>query len=283
MRLGGLLSGARTPAWRDAAEAFAFLAAALLTAIYVRVLDAHLVPLMQGGTGRPVTHQFLLAAAWPLTAAAVALRWRLVAAVAASFTLIGAVAEVVGVHARPSILVGSWWQFILEITVAMATITWLASPRCAGPRQASRVLPRWTVAAIAAVVALYAATPLAAVTFTTVRSLKGGGYEVVSDLGGIAGYLGYGLIAVAAVALLMGMIRLNLAVRSRVLIMAIPALTARWMFGEVTAVSPQLAQSVQLTASQWAELAVVPVLGLVAGMIWLRRHDRMATQPTDAR
>jgi hypothetical protein len=284
-RLGGLLSGARTPAWRDAAQAFAFLAAALLTAIYVQALDAyHLVPLVQGTAGRPIAYPFLLAATWPLTAVAVALRWRWVAAVAVPLNLIRVVVDVIGMHARPTYLVGSWWQVILEITVAMAITGWLAGPRPASSRQASRVLPRWTVEAVAAVLALYAVTPLVAAAFTTVQPVHGGGgYATVSELGGVASGLNYGLIVAAAAVLLIAVIRLDLAVRSRVLIMALPALTARWMFGEFPAVSPQLGQPVQLTASQWAELAVLPVLGLVAGMIWLRRHDRMATQHTDAR
>jgi hypothetical protein len=287
MRLGGLLSGARTPAWRDAAGAFAFLAAALLAGVYAEALAGHLVPLMRGGLGRPVPSEFVLAAGWPLMAVAVALRWRWAAAVSASLGLAGAVDLLVTVHASdPSAVVLSWWRFILAITATLATIAWLASPR-----QASRVLPLWTVAAVVAAVAAIAASPLVTAAFTTVTVAPfHGSYVVYSELDGIEGYLRYGLIAVMAAGLLMGVARLGTAVRRRVLVMAIPTLAAwalvRWTFGGFLAASPRFAQPVQLTVPQWIALAAVPVLGLVIGMSWLGRHERMlrrlATQPADA-
>jgi hypothetical protein len=74
-----------------------------------------------------------------------------------------------------------------------------------------------------------------------------------------------------------------------VLLLAVPALAAgalvHWTFGGFLASSPRFTQPVQLTAPQWVALAAVPVLGLVAGMIWLGRHERMlrqlAAQPSD--
>jgi hypothetical protein len=272
MRLGRFLSAARTPAWRDAVGAFAFLATALLAAHYLQALDARLVPLMRGGLGRPVPMDFVLAAAWPLTAAAVALRWRWVAAGAAVLDLIGVTVDLVAEHARnPSAVVGSWWQVVLIITTALAMLTWLTSPR-----QSSRALPHRTVAAITAAVVVFAARPLVYAASTKVTPYHGG-YMASSELDGIAGYLQYGLIALVAMALLLGVTRLDRAARRRVLVMTIPMLAGwalvQWTFGGFLAASPRFVHPVQLTGPQWAALAAVPMLGLVAGMFWLRRRE----------
>jgi hypothetical protein len=282
--LGELLSGIRGPAWGDACAVFAFMAAVLLSASYGRLFTAHLMPFIPGGPARPIPTAFVLVSGWPVAAAAVALGWRRLAAVTASLDLGGTAVLVVARHATdPWALVDSWWQLILAVTASVATIAWLANPR-----PANRVLPRWSAAALAGVAAVFAASPLVYSSVTKVR-LSHGGTVVSSVLDGMAGDLNYSLIAVMAAALLIGLVRVAPAVRRRVLIMTVPELAAwalvRWAFGGFLASSLGSGRSVQLTAPQWAALAAVPALGLVAGMIWLRRHERMlrrlATLPTD--
>jgi hypothetical protein len=283
-RLGELLSGIRGPAWGDACAVFAFMAAVLLSASYGRLFTGHLVPFLPGGPARPIPTAFVLVSGWPLAAAAMALGWRWLAAATASLDLGGTAVLVVARHAtEPWALVDSWWQLILAVTASVATIAWLANPR-----PANRVLPRWSLVAMAGVATVFAASPLVYSAVTRVR-LYHGGSVVSSVLNGMAGDLNYGLIAVMAAALLVGLARLAPAVRRRVLIMTVPELAAwalvQWAFGGFLASSPRFAQPVQLTAPQWAALAAVPVLGLVAGMIWLGRHERMlrqmAGQPSD--
>jgi hypothetical protein len=306
MRLGGLLSGARTPAWRDGCAAFAFLAAALLATISLEALTVRLLPMMSWvtwrdvGTGSVTRLPLLLgggerlsvsgvipAVIWPLAAVAAAMGWRRVTASSAS---VGAVAAAAGLAVQytgsPSAVVAAWWQFVLAVTAALAAVIWLAAPAGNG---GVRQLSRRAMVAVAAAGAVVAAVPAVQAAFTTVTSQ--GPYRVVSSpLSGISGYLRYAMVALMGATLLVAAARLGPAARRRVLLLSVPALAAgalvHWTFGGFLASSPRFAQPVQLTAPQWTALAAVPVLGLVAGMIWLGRHERMLRQlagpPPDA-
>jgi hypothetical protein len=284
-RLGGMLSGIRGSAWGDACAVFAFLAAVLLSASYGRLFAAHLVPLVPGRSARPIPADFVLVSGWPLAAAAVALGWRRLAAATAVLDLGGTAYLVVTRQATDSwALVDSWWELILAVTASVAAIAWLANPR-----SANRVLARWSVVSMAVVATVFAASPLVYTAAFRVR-LSHGGSMVSSVVDGIVGNLNHGLIAVMSAALLVGLARLAPEVRCRVLIMTVPELAAwalvRWAFGGFLASSLGSGRSVQLTAPQWAALAAVPALGLAAGMIWLRKHERMlrrlAAQPSDS-
>jgi hypothetical protein len=300
MRLSGLWLAARTPAWRDGCAAFAFLAAALLAAITVRELTVRLLPAAYWGTGRVLgaasavqlrlvlggderlTAGWIIPAViWPLVAVAAAMGWRKVTAVSGSAgAVVGAAVLVIQYSSDPSSVVVAWWQFVLAVTAALAAVTWLAAPADDGSGQR---LSRRAMTAVAA------AGVVVAAAFSSVASP--GPYPVVSSpLAGISGLLRYALLALMGAALLVAALRLSPAVRRRVLLLAVPALAAgavvHWAFGGFLASSPQFPQPVLLTAPQWAALAAVPVLGLVTGMIWLGRHERMlhqlAIQPSDS-
>jgi hypothetical protein len=303
MRLGGLRSGARGPAWRDGCAAFTFLAAALLAAISLEALVVRLlpmsywataqtigggvgasVPLLPGGNDQLAVGGVVPAVIWPLVAVTAAMGWRRAAAAGASF---GAVAAALVLGARytgdPSSVVAEWWQFVLAVTGALAAVTWLA-----GSGDGGRRLPRRAVAAVAIAVAVTAAAPAVQSAFTTV-TVTGPGIEVFSPLSGIAGYLRYGLVALLGGTLLVVAARLGPVVRRRVLLLSVPALAVvglvHWTFGGFLAASPRFTQPVLLTAPQWAALAVVPIVSLATGLIWLTRHERMlrelAARPSD--
>lgn len=185
----------------------------------------------------------------------------------------------------PSSLVVAWAQFVLAVTAALAAVTWLA-----GSGDGSRVLSRRAVAAVTAAVAVAAAGPAVQAAFTTVSS-SGPAIQVYISLPGIAGFLRCGLTALIGGTLLVVAGRLVPAVRRRVLLLSVPALAAEammhWAFGGFLTASPRFAQPVAaLTAPQWAALAAVPALGLVIGLVWLSRHERLlrhlATRPSDA-
>lgn len=286
VRVAAGLAGLRAPAWRDAAEAFVFLATALLAGIFGRTLDGQLLPLINGEIVRHHLLELVLVTAWPLTGIAVTMRWRWAAGVGAAVNLAGA-GFVVADEARryPWAIVNAWWVIILMITAALATVPWLVSPR-----RARWVLPRATMAVISCLMTLLAATPLLAAAFNAVMPAQGG--FIVSGVrqGFFGGFVNYGLAAAALLGLLAGVTRLSPAVRRRVLILVIPALAAwalvEWEFGGFIASRPWFPPPVPLTVPQWAVLAAVPVLGLIAGMTWLGRHERMlrrrTTPPTAA-
>jgi hypothetical protein len=305
MRLSGLLSWARTPAWRDGCAAFAFLAAALLATISLEALTVRLLPMMSWvtwratGTGSAARLPLLLgtderltagavipAVIWPLAAVAAAMGWRRVTAVGASAGAgVGAVELAVQYTSDPSSVVAAWWQFVLAVTAALAAVTWLAASSDNG---GARRLSIRVMAAVAAAGAVVAAAPAVQAAFITVTSR--GPYLVVSSpLFGISGYLRYAMVALMGATLLVAAARLGPAVRRRVLLLSVPALAAgalvHWTFGGFLASSPRFTQPVLLTAPQWTALAAVPVLGLVTGMIWLGRQERMlqqlAAQPAD--
>jgi hypothetical protein len=294
MRLGGLWLAARTPAWRDGCAAFAFLAAALLATISVRELTVRLLPatswgagralgavsavqlpLLLGGDERLTAGWVIPAFIWPLVAVAAAMSWRKVTAVSASAgAVVGAAVLVIQYSSDPSSVVVAWWQFVLAVTAALAAVTWLAGSADDGSGQR---LSRRAMAAVAI------AGVVVAAAFSTVASP--GPYQVVSSpLTVISPLLRYALLALMGAALLVAALRLSPAVRRRALLLSVPALAAgalvHWTFGGFLASSPQFPQPVLLTAPQWAALAAVPVLGLVTGMIWLARHERMLHQLT---
>jgi len=309
MRLAGLLAGARSPAWREASAAFTFLAAALLASISLAALLVRLLPVTYWGIGWSVlgagpgftaplisigTNQLpvdavVSAASWPVVAVLAAMRWRWATAVGAVLGAAAGGAMVAGQYASdPSSVVAAWWQFVLGVTAALAAVIWLA-----GSGDGSRLLPgrrlsKRSMAVVAAVAAVAAARPAVESAFLAITG-SGPGFSLLGPLFRVDGDLRFGLMVLLGGTLLVAAGRLALAVRRRVLLLFLPALAAgilvHWTFGGFLAASSRFRPPVPLTGPQWAALAAVPVLGLVLGVTWLNRHERMlhalATRPSD--
>jgi hypothetical protein len=288
-RLAGLVSWARTPAWRDSCAAFTFLAAALLATISLETLTVRLlpmttagtarffeagspaqVPLLLGGADRLTAGAFIPAVIWLLVAVTAAMGWRKAAAVGASAGAAVSAVLVVQYIGDPPATVMAWWQFVLAATAALAAVAWLAGPVGSGGGQR---LSRRVMTAVAAAGVVVAA----AFTFMT----SPGPYVVVySPLPGISGHLGYATLALMGAMLLVPAARLGPAVRRRVLLLSLPALAmgalVRWTFGAFLVSNPGFARPILPNAPELVILAAVPVLGLVTGMAWLRRRERAA-------
>ena len=129
-------------------------------------------------------------------------------------------------------------------------------------------------AATGAAATLFAVAPLVESAFTRV-----GARTVSNPLFSISGLLTDGLILLLGVTLLIAVIRLDPAVRRRVLVLSAPIAAAyllvdKW-FGGFIMSSPQFGNPVLLAWPQWLSLWAVPLLVFAAGMMWLRRHERM--------
>lgn len=270
-----LLSGLGSDAWHGAAALFALVGSVLMAAVYAESVARVVASGWTGFPQRQSTSAVVLAAAWSLAAAAVMLRWRWAAAIAASLGAAGEAVHLAIVYAsNPSFLVVSWWQFTLGVVSALAAVTLVTG------RRVERPPLTWpAIATVLAVAAALAVVPLAESAFATVTRYPDGAVAVSGSLFGTEGVLRLGLVAVLAIAVLVAVIRSEPAARRRVIVLAAPAVAVAalvdWTFGGFLASSARFVQPVVLTAPRWAALGLVPVLTFAAGLVLVGRHERM--------
>jgi hypothetical protein len=271
-RLG---AGWRAPAWRDAAAVVSILGPILLAAAAARAIAGGAMS-VTGIFSQSAVQLSVSAiagtAGWSLVALAATLRWRKIAAAGAFAGLAGqAIALAHDYSASPSLVVTSWWKLILALVIALSALVAVGSE--------NRVLSWRPVTAVSVAAALLAAWPAVLAATVTVTAAPGGGTVAYSPLSGGEGFLADGLLAFVLIVLLLVVARLSPAIRRRVVISLLPAVVTtalvEWTFGGFIASSQRFVHPVQLTAPQWAALALVPVLGFAAGLIWLARHERM--------
>jgi hypothetical protein len=292
-RFGRLLSGARRPAWGGAGAVVALLGAAVLAATHVWVLTKAW-PLGLGFTatgtvlspaGRVIVHgvpadsaavTIALAAGWVVVSAAAALRWRWLAAAAASLAATGeAVHLAVRYGTDPAFLAGSWWQLMLAVTIALAAITALA-----GDKSETRPLSWRAIGAAWLASALFGTAQLIEWA-TSTRTAR-----IVSvPPAGIQFLLSDGVILLLAVTLLAVVLRLELSARRRVFVLSVApvvaaALSAVVFGGGIFAYGSSPIDQTPFIWQQWAALLCVPGLCLLAGFVWLSRHERTLSAAT---
>jgi hypothetical protein len=223
-----------------------------------------------GVSARSLTVAIVFAAGWTVVAVAAALRWRWLTAVGAS---LGAVGEVIHLAVRyagdPAFAAGSWWQLVLAVTTALAAITALA-----GDKSEPRPLSWRAIGAVWIASAVFGAAPLIewAVSTRTPRA-------IFVPPAGVQILLNDGVILLLAVTLLAVILRLELAARRRVFVLAIAPVTAAALSavvfgGGIFAFGAKPVSHAPFIWQQWVALLCVPALGLLAGFIWLGRHER---------
>lgn len=277
-RLAGLLDGLRGDAWQDAAAVFAILGSILIAAIHMESLAGSVASGLIGFPHRPSLSAIVLGAGWALVAGAAMLRWRWPAAIGAS---VGATGEAVRLAllypGNPSLLVVSWWRLLLAVVTALAVVVLVTRPR-----MEHRPLTWPVIATVVLATGALAAFPLAEAASTSVTRYPDGAVTASSPLFGVEGLLRTGLAAMLAACVLVAVIRSGSAARRRVVVLAAPVVTAAALvagaFGGFLASSPRFVHPVLLAAPQWAVLGLVPVVTLAAGLMLVRRYERMLRQ-----
>jgi hypothetical protein len=278
MRAGG------SPAWRDAARAYGYLASATIAVFYVyRTLVFAADPF--SGWTIPRTNA-ALAVVWTFVAVAAGLALRRLAAVAAIVGAAGTAVAVTRTYTdEPGALVTSWWVLVLAVTGAAALA---AVIRPGGAREGERWRPLGVRSRIAVGLAaiLMGAAP-ALESLTVVVTPLGDGLSTesyrppVNNLTlWLVGHRPVASIAIVAfvVTLAVVVLRLSPAVRRRVVVLALPAAVTELIvvltFNGFLQSSPQFYPPVYLVAPQWITLFATPVLVFAAGAWLVARYER---------
>jgi hypothetical protein len=275
-----------SPAWRDAARVFGFLAAAILAALYGDRAVAVIAHRWSGFYVQGTT--WAVAIAWTLAAVAAGLGRRRLAAVGAIAAIVAAAGVTVAVtrpYAEyPWDVVTSWWILVLAVTAAAAQVL-TVRPEAEPPGERRRLGPRSRIAV--AVAALFAATAPALESFTVVVTQLGEHAYTESYRPPfnyltlpVAGHRPVVSIALTVLVVLLAVLvlRLSPAVRRRVVLLGLPAavtqLVVLWTFNGYLQSSPRFDPPVYLVAPQWISLVAVPILVFAFGAWLIARYER---------
>jgi len=267
-----------SPAWRDAAAAFGYLAAVTLAAMAAYHLVAtltirNLYGDMIHGTSFGVQEWATLVwvAGWTVAAVAAGAgaRW-----LGAAWALVGTAAIAVKFGPEyiqsPWNVVTYWWILVLAVTAAAALVT--------GARGEVRPLGVRSRVVVGLAALLATAAPALEAAMIVVTPVDGGWSETYRWFFASMriGPRPVTLInAVLVVALAAVVLRLAPSVRRRVVVLALPAaatgLVVLWAFRDLLAPSPPFGY---LIAPQWIVLVAVPVLTFALGARLVARYER---------
>jgi hypothetical protein len=271
-RSRALPATARSEAWPAAAAVFTLLGAVLQAAIFAEEISGAVASAWSGTHQQVSMGHVAGAAVWSVAVLAALLRWRWVTVAA---VCLGAAGEAVhfGVlyPGNPAALVTAWWLVTLAVMTALAAVA-------AAVRPGTGRRPRWLIAVGLLSAAAATAFPVVEAGFSSVTAFPGGGESVSNPLSGIEGPLRYGLAAAIAISAAGIVVRQVPAVRRRIILLALPALSAAaltaWAFGGFLASTMQFGPPARLTAVQWAALGTAPALAFAAGLTLIARHER---------
>lgn len=268
-RLGGML---RQPDHRDTAAVLAIAGPLLLAAAAVRTMASPFlftpaVPVL--AAPQQTLTAIAFAAWWTLVALAGMLRWRRVAATGACLGLAGqAVMLTLAVSGHAGALMVAYWEAAVALVTAASALGSLRSQDRPLSWRAATALT-----AAAAILAGWPAVEVATVTYSPITANSG----TISDpLSGIAGWLNDGLFATILILMLAAIAALRPAVRRRAAVLLLPAFvtTALACWGFRGFLPDGLPFGLlMLSPFQWQVLVLVPVIGVVAGLIGLRSYE----------
>jgi len=271
-RLGGTL---RQPDRRDTAAVLAIAGPLLLAAGALRIMASPFlfmpaIPALETQQ-RMVVTAVAFAAWWTLVALAGMLRWRRAAAAGACLGLAGQVVLLVlAVSANDGALMVAYWQAAVALVTVISALGSL--------RSQGRPLSWRAVTALAAAPAILAGWPAVEMAFITYTPVTGTSGTISDPFWGSEGWLGDGLFAVALILTLIAIATLRPAVRRRAAVLLLPALLtttlACWGFGGFVPGGPPIGL-LTLSPFQGRDLALVPVIGVVAGFIGLQLYERL--------
>jgi hypothetical protein len=280
-RLAGML---RQPDHRDTAAVLAIAGPVLLAAGAVRTMASPFlftpaIPILVAPHPTLVT-AIAFAPWWTLVALAGMLRWRRVAAAGACLGLAGQVVMLaLTVSGYAGALMVAYWQAAVALVTAASALGSL--------RSQGRPLSWRAVTALAAAAAILAGWPAVDVAFVTYTPITANSGTISDPLSGIGGWLGDGLFAGTMILMLAAIAALRPAVRRRAAVLLLPAFVtttlacwACWAFRGFLPAGPPFGLLV-LSPLQWQVLVLVPVIGVVAGLIGLRLYERLLRRRSD--
>lgn len=286
-RLRTTLGAARTPAWRDAAGVFGYLASVLIAAMsaYAVVASMVVARVWPGSVIHVPRTGVALGIGWTLVAIAVSLGWRRVSAVGAALGLLGqGVVIAIRYVDEPTLLVSYWWRLVLAVVTAAALLFWGSPQQDTEPADRPHPIGVRSMIVVAVAAILSAAAPLVE-SWTVVYSQAGPEDVLVTtsrlpslDIP-IPGNRPTELVAaLLLIAVVVVVLRLTPWIRRRVLLLALPsvvcALVAAETFRGFLDSSPQFFPPVYLEVPQWIALIVAPVLAFAVGAWMLGRYER---------